>query len=181
MRYNEITALCFQDLMDAILTLLQVFSTLLTLHSCPDQCFSGNLVWQGFDSIGGVYRPLVKQNIFCLATRPQGCKDPIQNSVHRFAPVALELYFVLAMLILSIALMNLAPALVPLEGPLCHGPASNLTSRRGFVQVTAVMVNSSLDQAPLVVQDTMRRTNLSHRQNPVVRGSGTFPNRSFGP
>ncbi|CAJ1336439.1 unnamed protein product, partial [Effrenium voratum] len=73
--YNEITALCFQDLMDAILTLLQVFS---------------------FDSIGGVYRPLVKQNIFCL------------------------LYFVLAMLILSIALMNL---------------------------VTAVMVNSSLDQA----------------------------------
>jgi len=73
--YNEAAALCFRDTMDAILTLLQVFS---------------------FDSIGGIYRPLVKQNYFCF------------------------IYFVLAMLILSIALMNL---------------------------VTAVMVNSSLDQA----------------------------------
>lgn len=73
--YNAAASLCFRDTMDAILTLLQVFS---------------------FDSIGGIYRPLVKQNVFCFV------------------------YFVLAMLILSIALMNL---------------------------VTAVMVNSSLDQA----------------------------------
>lgn len=73
--YNAAASLCFRDTMDAILTLLQVFS---------------------FDSISGIYRPLVKQNVFCFV------------------------YFVLAMLILSIALMNL---------------------------VTAVMVNSSLDQA----------------------------------
>jgi len=73
--YNAAAESCFRDLMDAILTLLQVFS---------------------MDSIGSIYRPLIKQNAFCFA------------------------YFVLALLILSIALMNL---------------------------VTAVMVNSSLDQA----------------------------------
>eukprot|EP00913_Durusdinium_trenchii_P014936 g14010.t1 len=72
--YNAAAAACFRDTMDAILTLLQVFS---------------------FDSIGGIYKPLAKQNWFCFV------------------------YFILAMLILSIALMNL---------------------------VTAVMVNSSLDQ-----------------------------------
>ncbi|CAE7225333.1 CAC, partial [Symbiodinium microadriaticum] len=73
--YNVAAGGSFRDLMDAILTLLQVFS---------------------MDSIGSIYRPLIKQNTICF------------------------IYFFLALLILSIALMNL---------------------------VTAVMVNSSLDQA----------------------------------
>ncbi|CAE6916220.1 Cacna1b [Symbiodinium natans] len=73
--YNVAAGGSFRDIMDAILTLLQVFS---------------------MDSIGGIYRPLIKQNSICFV------------------------YFFLALLILSIALMNL---------------------------VTAVMVNSSLDQA----------------------------------
>eukprot|EP00439_Symbiodinium_sp_Y106_P064360 s1558_g10.t1 len=73
--YNVAAGGSFRDLMDAILTLLQVFS---------------------MDSIGSIYRPLIKQNTICF------------------------IYFFLALLILSIALMNL---------------------------VTAVMVNSSLDRA----------------------------------
>eukprot|EP00931_Biecheleriopsis_adriatica_P019484 TRINITY_DN13262_c0_g1_i1.p1 TRINITY_DN13262_c0_g1~~TRINITY_DN13262_c0_g1_i1.p1 ORF type:complete len:567 (-),score=159.11 TRINITY_DN13262_c0_g1_i1:167-1867(-) len=73
--YNVAAGDNFADFYDAGLTLLQIFS---------------------FDSIGGIYRPLIKQNWFCF------------------------FYFMLVMLLLSIALMNL---------------------------VTAVMVNSSLDQA----------------------------------
>eukprot|EP00933_Yihiella_yeosuensis_P004341 TRINITY_DN10870_c1_g1_i3.p1 TRINITY_DN10870_c1_g1~~TRINITY_DN10870_c1_g1_i3.p1 ORF type:complete len:586 (-),score=124.87 TRINITY_DN10870_c1_g1_i3:184-1941(-) len=73
--YNQTVLDNFRDFGDAIMTLLQVFS---------------------FDSIGGIYRPLIKQNMI------------------------LFFYFMGTMLILSIALMNL---------------------------VTAVMVNSSLDQA----------------------------------
>ena len=48
-RYNAAAALCFRDTMDAILTLLQVFS---------------------FDSIGAIYKPLVKENAFCFVAWP---------------------------------------------------------------------------------------------------------------
>eukprot|EP00441_Pelagodinium_beii_P045943 CAMPEP_0197623796 /NCGR_PEP_ID=MMETSP1338-20131121/3721_1 /TAXON_ID=43686 ORGANISM="Pelagodinium beii, Strain RCC1491" /NCGR_SAMPLE_ID=MMETSP1338 /ASSEMBLY_ACC=CAM_ASM_000754 /LENGTH=552 /DNA_ID=CAMNT_0043193873 /DNA_START=78 /DNA_END=1736 /DNA_ORIENTATION=+ len=73
--YNVAASDNFATIMDAMLTLLQLFS---------------------FDSIGGIYRPLLHH--------------------HK----AIFFYFMIAMLLLSIALMNL---------------------------VTAVMVNSSLDQA----------------------------------
>jgi len=74
--YNVAAADNFRSFLDAILTLLQLFS---------------------FDSIGGIYRPLIKH------------QGPL-----------IFIYFIGVMLLLSIALMNL---------------------------VTAVMVNSSLDQA----------------------------------
>mmetsp|Transcript_80261 Transcript_80261/g.141668 ORF Transcript_80261/g.141668 Transcript_80261/m.141668 type:complete len:587 (-) Transcript_80261:28-1788(-) len=73
--YNVAASDNFKNFLDAILTLLQLFS---------------------FDSIGGIYRPLIKHN------------------------PGIFFYFIIIMLLLSIALMNL---------------------------VTAVMVNSSLDQA----------------------------------
>eukprot|EP00931_Biecheleriopsis_adriatica_P053349 TRINITY_DN31213_c0_g1_i1.p1 TRINITY_DN31213_c0_g1~~TRINITY_DN31213_c0_g1_i1.p1 ORF type:complete len:580 (-),score=121.60 TRINITY_DN31213_c0_g1_i1:26-1672(-) len=73
--YNTAAADNFKSFGDAMMTLLQIFS---------------------FDSIGGIYRPLIRHRTW------------------------LFVYFMVAMLLLSIALMNL---------------------------VTAVMVNSSLDQA----------------------------------
>jgi len=73
--YNVAAGDNFGDFMNAIMTLLQIFS---------------------FDSIGGIYRPLIKHQ------------------------PAIFIYFMIVILLLSIALMNL---------------------------VTAVMVNSSLDQA----------------------------------
>jgi len=73
--YNRAAGTNFKDFVDATMTLLQVFS---------------------LDSIGVIYKPLIKRNFFLL------------------------FYFISIMLLLSIALMNL---------------------------VTAVMVNSSLDQA----------------------------------
>eukprot|EP00440_Ansanella_granifera_P020052 gb/GFBE01021786.1/.p1 GENE.gb/GFBE01021786.1/~~gb/GFBE01021786.1/.p1 ORF type:complete len:562 (+),score=152.34 gb/GFBE01021786.1/:1-1686(+) len=73
--YNVAAQDNFQNFLDAMMTLLQIFS---------------------FDSIGGIYRPLIKHRMLVF------------------------LYFMAVMLLLSIALMNL---------------------------VTAVMVNSSLDQA----------------------------------
>lgn len=70
------------------MTLLQIFSDPVTFRS--------TLLRQGLDSIGAIYKPIIRR---------------------RFA---LLLYFISVLLLLSIALMNL---------------------------VTAVMVNSSLDQA----------------------------------
>ena len=76
-RYNAAAAACFRDTMDAILTLLQVFSILdcFIILEKSSSALCGPLVEfsecfaTGFDSIGGIYKPLAKQNWFCFATR----------------------------------------------------------------------------------------------------------------